>query len=303
MGLHIGQTYGQELADRFWASSDGGGTNGTIIPWVDGGTSRYQQVYDAVIFGKLPKEGAFLSEIYLASACDSKGSWDVTNLQVNASTTPRKPDGLSHIFSENVGVDDFVVLSNQRPRGITTDGDCGSGAAFMAGVDSSFFYNPTNGNLLLDFRNIGSRYPRNPFFPDSPTFESGKLNAAIDQGDWSSRAYASSVTATEAELVDTVALFTEFIFVPIPKLRIWNNTNEIVLRWETHPREFRLQKTGSLKQGTVWQPYTGAIDENASWRTVSIPVASLKKPTFFRVVWNTPQKGVPSIQAVIELQN
>lgn len=288
-------TDGQGLAPRYWTFSSLADGEGTKIPWIDKGTSRYQQVYSAEMYRwyNLPPEGAFLNSIAFTSSCSAQRSWHLTNFDLRASTTPRSPDALSEIFQENVGPDEIGILTNRAELTIITDGRCDQHPPVGGILERSFFYNPSKGNLLLDFRNNGSRYST---FPGGPFPDEGRLQAGTQTGDWVSRAYASSVGATRAELVDTVGIYTEMIWVPLPRLRARNLTNEVELRWETHPREFRLQTSDSLEQPGVWWEFTAQIDENSDWRTIRIPASDLKKSALFRLFWNTPQPGVGDLQ-------
>lgn len=286
---------GQVFADRYTTFTHNDRDDGTVIPWVDGGTSRYQQVYAAAMYRTygLPAEGAFLNSISFRSACTARSGWAATNLQINASTTVRGPDSLSRNFAENVGPDDFKVLFKRPQLTVSTSGQCSSSQDLAGRLDASFFYNPSKGNLLLDFRNHGTRYGTGPM---GPTPDQGRLETSARGDDWVSRAYADSVDATQAELVDTVGIYTEMIWVPIPKLRVLNQTNEMVLRWETNPREFRLQTTDSLQGQPSWKDFVGEVDEDSDWRTVRIPAPSLKTAAYFRLFWNTPQPGVGDLQ-------
>src|SRR5438876_574008 len=48
---------------------------------------RYQQVYDASQFSRVPAGGAFLTRIFPRPDCSNTFEWRVTNLQVRISTT------------------------------------------------------------------------------------------------------------------------------------------------------------------------------------------------------------------------
>src|SRR5262245_23924365 len=62
------------------------GNDGSRLPFGELGTVRYQQVYDASQFSRLPPGGAFLDRIFFRSDCNNGLAVLVTNLQVNAST-------------------------------------------------------------------------------------------------------------------------------------------------------------------------------------------------------------------------
>lgn len=317
----------QSRPEGYYAGSNHDTTNGTTIPWVEGGTSRYQQVYSAALFTnrvvQMPAAGAFLTYVEFSGEIGSKRGWYVTNLIVSASTTSRGPDQLSRIFSENVGIDDlkiFVADPRLNPRiyaYAATPGDSDDFSSLKRGLqdpweafrgpplDVSFFYSPAKGNLLLDFRNHGSRYDRIPWDPYEPEWWKGGRHAvAIATNDRVSRVFASSVNATEAELVDSAGLYTRMVFRPIPKLRIRKEADSIVLRWEGEPREFELQISEAAGDSITWRQYLPAAEyPSPEWREATILLADLPRGAFFRLFWDTPQVGVPTLQAVVENQN
>jgi hypothetical protein len=112
------------------------------------GPIRYQQVYDAAEFSSLPDGGAFLAVVYLRLNCLNSHRDPVlhsTNFQLNVSTTPRKPDGLSRTFDENRGPDDLKVYG---PAEYLVGGGtrCPSLSGFSGiFLDTAYFYDPKKG--------------------------------------------------------------------------------------------------------------------------------------------------------------
>ena len=104
---------------------------------------RWQEVVSASEFDGISSNGFYITGIYLVQA--RSFSVDFEHLQINLSTTPRGPDALSPIFNENVGSDDLVVFSGKYHAGL------GSPVLTFA---RPFYYDPSQGNLLLDFLNF-----------------------------------------------------------------------------------------------------------------------------------------------------
>ena len=278
----------------------------TILPMVEGGTSRYQQVFDASMFTKtgdgLPPEGAFLTTLLYRAACDSLRGWFLTNLQINASTTLRKPDQLSSRFSDNLGLDDTRIFgpSNtifETARTACVTADHSINAYGDRGLSVSFLYVPSKGNLLLDFRNNGSLYSS---FPMGPRPSAGRLDGSSNLIDGVSRAFAPSVDAEIAELVDTGGFAVGFYFSPIPKLRATIQTNTVELRWPTIPKEFRLQIASSATGVVRWTDVTTAPVQDFGFWTLTIPITkNTKSPRYYRLFWDTPQPivSLPSLNS------
>src|SRR5437773_1785730 len=114
--------------------------------------TRYQQVYHASQFSAVPPRGAFISAIIFRPDClKGNGNSTLTNAQLNLSTSLKEPDHLSQVFAENVGTNHATVLG-PRTVGIGgTGGGCPSGFGFgsLLVLDTPFFYNPAQGNLLM----------------------------------------------------------------------------------------------------------------------------------------------------------
>lgn len=276
----------------------------TILPMVDRGTSRYQQVFDSSIFtlgirgSAIPPEGAFLTVLLYRSSCDSRLGWYLTNLQINASTTLRKPDELSSVFAENVGSDDVKILGPVNTVLYTDSATCSRDVDSFntqgdRRLDFSFFYSPSKGNLLLDFRNNGSYFDWAGSPPGGPGPDDARFDGSSNRIDGVSLVFAPSVNATEATLVDTGGFAVGFIFRPIPKLHASYQTNHLVLLWPTHPHEFKLQAASKLEKPVSWKDVTAELYEDSELRAVAIPVSSpLGSSHYYRLYWNTPQPGV-----------
>jgi hypothetical protein len=245
---------------------------------------RYQQVFDASQFTRVPAGGAFLTRIFPRADCSSTRSWLVTNLQVNLSTSLKTPDNLSAAFAENIGKDETLVFGprNYIPPG-STNPTCPNPQFFGSGqeldLDTPFYYDPAGGNLLMDLRHSGNSWR----FGIDPPLESHKLDAQAIQGDSVSRAAAFSLTENAAEVVDTTGLVIQLQFDPIPSLSVRYETNTLTIAFPLYPKVFVLQWSQTLGPGVVWVNYPGQIDQIGFDRFVKIADGSLQEPKFFRL--------------------
>lgn len=183
----------------------GGGPGNVSLGFLNP-SSHLQQVYarEGFPFGIPPDTGVLISGLYFRAderALPSSGSASFSDVEFRLSTTSRQPDGLSTLFSENIGPDETTVFG----RGpITLNWSQGS---FITHIPFAhpFLYNPATGNLLLDVRNYGTG--------DMPSFDAyGVL------GDSVSVVGNEQIGSPVGELF-TFGLATLFWadFVPIPE--------------------------------------------------------------------------------------
>jgi hypothetical protein len=130
------------------------GNSSLAAPFLTSTSSRLQQVYGRDGFPPIQPTSGFLIEgIYFRVDESSSRGFDeiFPSVQVNLSTTSRGPDGLSTLFSENIGLDETTSFG---PGPLHLSGfQPGFTVGFM--FDRPYFYNPAAGNLLLDVRNYG----------------------------------------------------------------------------------------------------------------------------------------------------
>jgi len=116
------------------------------------------------------------------------------------STTTAAVDGLSAMFSQNVGSDNTVVLG---PTSVTiSDIDTG-GADIRFAFSTPFFYNPSSGNLLLDIFNYSGS-------------TSSLFNGVAHMDTTSSLLTLNSVNDPSG-ILSTAGLVTVFEVTPVPE--------------------------------------------------------------------------------------
>lgn len=291
------------------SATDKDGNSSTILPFTAYAntnfeviTVRYQQIFASSEFTNVPIGGSFITAFSFRADCtnrDTVGGF-ATNLVITLSTTQRKPDQLSRIFSENRGIDSISVLgpTNFGVSGNTV-GCRLTGHTFSASdrvnLPTPFFYDPSKGNLLLEITHAGFGTIKTP---------RGRidLDSVNSVGDGTSRAVALSSDAESADIVDSEGLVTFFVQPPISRLTISLETNQVVLTWPTDPTVLRLQWSAKLGTGDDWQDYAGEITTNRIRRTARLSPETLFSKRYYRLFWNTPQVGVPGIASEV-MQN
>ena len=191
------------------------GNSFSTVPFSGGPDSvRFQQIFDFQGLTIAGYSGPFLVSTILFREDGGRlagFSSQFPDFQVNLSTTTRSADGLSSVFAENAGANDTVVV----PRGAFHIGvNSGGGFTALIGFASNpFYYDPSQGNLLLDIRNFGGGgtswgYP--PFF--GPAY----VDAWNVVGDRISSVSANSVGAA-AGITSSLGLVTQFVLTPVPE--------------------------------------------------------------------------------------
>jgi hypothetical protein len=169
---------------------------------------RYQQVFSASEF--IDTGIGMITEIAFRpdAAQGTPFSTTLSNVRVSLSTTLSAPDGLSSTFADNIGSDETVVFSGDLSFGSADLPGPGTTQAFdiIVGLITPFLYDPSMGNLLLDFQRDGS--------PLSPLGVSFDAHEAV--GDSISRAFGSRDSATAQFGVDSTGLVARFDVSPLP---------------------------------------------------------------------------------------
>ena len=198
------------------SNTSAGATGNNRFPLLVNGGMRYQQVYDSSQFNFLASGGEFIAGISFRTPTSvviggAFGPTEIENIIFNLSTTNAVPDGLSASFADNIGRDNSTVFSGTLTIGSNFTAGAGGTRAFDIFVDfqNPFFYNPANGNLLLDITNS-----------DMANNNIGIFFEAADQlGDSVSRAFSSErfPEANIATNVDSLGLVTQFSTATVPE--------------------------------------------------------------------------------------
>ena len=195
-----------------------------LFPFGDSGSTHYQQVYDASQFRVLGTNGGTILYIgFRYHGNNNTTPMTYYSMSVRLSTTSNAVDNLSSTFAENVGGDSSVVFSGRYILGVTplpADHHVHPWPFPMfIQFSTPFYYNPTNGNLLLDiqwpYASLSSG--NGPPWPD----------AAETTGDSVSRVYAENIYETYIPTngtANTYGLVTMFGVSPAvpPAVRINN---------------------------------------------------------------------------------
>lgn len=199
---------GQNLTVPFPGDSEG--NTFSTIPFTAGPQTslRFQQLYDFAGDDILGIQGPFLIRS-ISFREDATHQFGFTSyfrdFQLNLSTTSRSDDGLSSVFSENVGADDRVVI----PRGEFRIG----ASQVIIRLTTPFLYNPREGNLLLDIRNYGGG---GTGWAIPPFVGSAYLDALNTLGDGVSSVSATSINALSGS-TSTLGLVTTFHMTQVPE--------------------------------------------------------------------------------------
>jgi hypothetical protein len=177
------------------------GNSDNLYPF-NGEPIRYQQIVGATEFGG---GAGWISQILLRpdAASGAAFSETLTNVQINLSTTKIPPNGMSKTFAKNIGNDETIVYQGTLPLSSSFTGPAGGPMAFdiVIPLQTPFFYDSTQGNLLIDVRN----------------FSGGRTTQmdAQDAPDTTARIWSLDVNATTAVANDpfpSAGLVLQFVF-------------------------------------------------------------------------------------------
>ena len=190
-------------------SLTGDGTSASSTPFNQTGV-RFQQVYDASQFSSVV---GWIREIDFRVDAGGAGmdflNATLSNVQISVSTTLRQPDSLSPIFADNVGLNNSIVRSGSLTISGRNIHFPGGPNPFEIAVQftTPFFYDPAQGNLLLDVRN---------YFGAATT----PFDAVNTPGDPVSSLFALGADATTGT-PSTIGLVTRFVIDPVPEPSTW----------------------------------------------------------------------------------
>ncbi len=163
------------------------GDAGNLFPLFSSQPIRYQQVFDAGQFSRLNNGGGLINRIaFRGHGPGIPFTATIPQLQVNLSTTSKTPDGLSSTFASNVGGDDTQVFSGTLQAAVTLNGDPAN-FEIVINFTTPFFYDPAQGNLLLDVRNLqgSTEVPPNDQEIDGSSATGDSISRVYNYGNFS----------------------------------------------------------------------------------------------------------------------
>jgi len=209
---------------------------------------RYQQVYSSAAFSAINPSGGIITALAFRFETPMLGG-DVTQLQIDLSTTSKPVDGLSATFAQNVGTDDTIVYD--PGLGVFVGGGPPN-YPILVPLNHSFLYNPAAGNLLMDVRILQQNFG-----------PAGQFDASSQLGDPVSRVYQFDVNATTG-ITDTYGLDTAFIVTPVPEpstymLGGFGTLVLLVGRYIQNKTKSRREKKHGISNQGLWN---GPIDQH-----------------------------------------
>ena len=204
----------------------GEGNSNSIVPfgWGSPGfapnvTGRYQQVYSASAFGTAGTISAVSFRLD-QNVSPVAGSSRLGNVTILLGVTPRPVDGLERTFLLNVSLGQTTMVYS-GPLAFTWPEASTAPRPFSLHIplQRGFFYNPAQGNLLLDI--IVRK--GNEANSSTPTFDAANGTDAV------SRVFASSESSTGSQATtgtpDTIGLVTQFTFAKVNVDGVSNNAS------------------------------------------------------------------------------
>jgi hypothetical protein len=167
-------------------------------------SGRVQQVYNASEFWTGP---ILIRGFYWRPSADTNYGFRfqtvLTNFQVNLSTTSAQADQLSSTFADNIGPDETVVFQGKTRIASRFKPGPGNTRQFDIFVrfKHPFFYDPAQGNLLVDIRNF--------------QFSGAAYVSEFGGSDGGSRAVAFDPNATTADFTDTGVDVLKVVFTRV----------------------------------------------------------------------------------------
>lgn len=180
-------------------------------------SQRYQQVYSSsAFFGPLTITDIVFRPDFQSAAFFSS---TLPAVRIDLSTTSAAVDGLSLTFADNVGADDAVVFGDASGSyaalswsKVATTGPAAGPKVFDIPVHltTPFFYDPANGNLLMDVRNAGGG--------TSTLFDAVGVTGDAVSSVFTVAGGSAAVLSPSASGASTGGLVTEFLSpTPIPE--------------------------------------------------------------------------------------
>jgi hypothetical protein len=171
-----------------------------------GSNSRTQMIYANSHFSLFPPDGAYITELRFRMDGQYADAFSSNpNLEIHLSTTQANPNQLSGTFAANIGSDETVVLPKSSVS-LSSGANPGGPNSFsiVIPLPRSFYYNPSNGHLLMDawVYSLGT--------------DSRNLDWNTGTGDGVS-AVTEPLTGSIGPTISNLGLITQFVFEPVPE--------------------------------------------------------------------------------------
>lgn len=158
---------------------------------------RMQEVYSAALFPSQPikiREITFRQDsLYFLGAYEGF----IENIQFRMSSTTKSPNALSSAFESNLGTNSTLVYSGSWSFSTTTTKSASGANLFEIKLvlQTPFIYDPSKGNLLLEYRNYTGTSRR--FHTDATSASGGPSSLIFTDGNPNSLIAASSAPGAD----------------------------------------------------------------------------------------------------------
>jgi hypothetical protein len=232
---------------------------------------RFQEVYTAAYFTNTMSQPALL--VRMACRPDRTVTTPrevvLLNYELRFSTTQRGPGSLSSRFDDNLGADTTLVFSGDLTWSTLGAGPAQGPRAFdyVVPFQHPFMYDPSKGNLLVDWR-VGNSPQGRPAF-DAHLFSDGKTRLC----------YGASANASTAIFSNAGLAIRQLTVEPLA-LTIQRGSESVNLT-VTGPAGWsgRVQRSPDL---TTWTDWFGLTFEAAPYQTNDLSAAA-EPQQFYRL--------------------
>ena len=176
-------------------------------PFIYPNGSRSQSLLPSELFDSVPDTHRWLKEIrWRPDGNETDAGSNTHDMLIRLSTTQKTVNDLSMVFDNNHGLDETIVLDGESVESTENIGPPGGPKEFdgVIAFEQPFYYDPGQGNLLVDFTARGSATFN--IIPDGGT--SSEFVYIINSQNWNA--------ATATRLGTNGGTVFQFVFVPEP---------------------------------------------------------------------------------------
>jgi hypothetical protein len=127
------------------------------------------------------------------------------------------------------------------------------------------------------------------------------VDASSVMGDWVSSVSAKDVNAPFGT-TSTLGLVTRIGMSVVPKLTVFRQSTNLLVRWFNQLAPYALQASASLGPGAVWEPAGGIATTNGGYREVTLPLDPRAGARFFRLALPLSSPGSAGVQTTTPLE-